>query len=149
MNKKKVLVVSGTAAVFLIMAVPVFADTATPTPAGQTLAHQFRKGSHKNIAGQHGMHQKLANATFGTISNINGSVITLTRNVREASSTVTVTTTDTTTYKKNGQPDVASDLAIGQRIVAMGTKDSSGNISNATSVNIFIRPTHNATTSPQ
>jgi hypothetical protein len=93
-------------------------------------------------------HQKLANATFGTVTSISGSTITLSRMMRTGStttattSTVTVETTSSTTYKKNGVADTASDLAIGQRIVAMGTKDSSGNISDATSVNIFTGTPH-------
>jgi hypothetical protein len=101
--------------------------------------------------------QKLANAAFGTITNIDGLTITLSQTMRghgsasttpPTTSTVTVTTTDTTTYKKNGQADTASDLAVGQMIVAMGTKDSSGNITDATSVNIMVRVPRAATTTP-
>lgn len=90
-----------------------------------------------------GQPQALANAAFGTISSVNGSTITLTRATKAGTdSTVTVTTTADTTYKKNGKADTASDLAVGQRVVAMGTKDSSGNISAATSINIMEREPH-------
>ncbi|MBA3788925.1 hypothetical protein H0X32_00835 [Patescibacteria group bacterium] len=85
-------------------------------------------------------HQKLPNATLGTISSINGSSITLTRHLKKGTpTTVTVTTNGATIYKKNGQSDTVNDLAVGQKIVAMGVKDTSGNISNATSVNMMVR----------
>jgi hypothetical protein len=104
-------------------------------------ATAINDGVPTHTAGNH--HQKLANATFGTVTSVNGSTITLSRMMRTGSTTpattsiVTVETTSSTVYKKNGQADTASDLAVGQRIVAMGTKDSSGNITDATSVNIF------------
>ncbi len=95
-------------------------------------------------------HQQLANAAFGTISNVNGSTLTLTRKTKSGTDeTVTVTTTPSTIYKKNGKADTASDVAVGQRIVAMGTKDSSGNIAAATSVNIMVREPRSATGVPQ
>ncbi len=82
------------------------------------------------------------NASFGTVANVDGSTFTLTHKTKTGTSTVTITTTGATTYKKNGQVDTAGDLAVGQRVVVMGTKDSSGNVASATSVNIMVRTPH-------
>jgi hypothetical protein len=88
------------------------------------------------------MHQRLANASFGTVASVNGSSFTLSHKTKTGTSTVTITTTSSTTFKKNGQADTATDLTVGQRVVAMGTKDAEGNIADATSVNIFTQMPH-------
>jgi hypothetical protein len=150
MNKKQVLAAGGAAAVSLLMAVPAFAATPSVTSNGNSssssVAHTWK------YAGWHaGTNKKTPNAAFGKITAINGSTITLTHGSKTGKVSVTVTTTDATTYKNNGVADTSTDLAVGQRVIVMGTKDSTGNITDATSVNIMIRQhvkkTKTATTS--
>jgi hypothetical protein len=100
------------------------------------MAHTKKSGTSTTSTGTH---QRLANAAFGTVASVNGNTITLTRKTKTGTSTVTAVTTGTTTYKKNGVADTASDITVGQRVVVMGTKDTSGNITAATSVNIMVR----------
>ena len=139
MNKKQVLAAGGAAAVSLLMAVPAFAaTTATPSVAGAN-SSQFRTVIHPNAGWHTGFTKKTPNVAFGKITAINGSTLTLTRHTKNGDVSVTVGTDSSTVYKQNGQPDTVSDLAVGQRVVAMGVKDTSGNIADATSVNIMVR----------
>lgn len=120
-NKKKVLVVSGAAAL-LLFGVPAFAATTRPHTI-QIIARSHR----------------LSQAAFGTVQSINGATITLSHKAKDGIQNVTVTTNSTTVYKQKGTITTASSVAVGDRIVAMGIKDEEGNITNATSVHIFSK----------
>ena len=139
MNKKKALAIGGVAAASLLMALPAFAATTTPTQSGAHPSHFAGKGGMHKFSGKGGTHQPLTNATFGTVASVDGSTFTITRKTREATTTLTIGTDSSTTFKKNGQPDTSTDLAVGQRVVVMGTKDSTGNVADATSVSIMVR----------
>jgi len=139
-NKKKALLtIGGAAAAGLLMAIPAFAATTTPIQSGTNPSHFAGKGGFHKFKGAKGTQQPLTNAVFGTIASLDGSTFTITRATHEATTTITVTTDASTTFKKNGQADISTDLAVGQRIVVMGAKDSSGNVPVATSVNIMVR----------
>ena len=140
MNKKQVIAAGSAAAFTLLMAVPAFAATPDSTvTSANTSSALAPAGIHPHAGWHTGFTKKTANAAFGKITSINGSTITLTRKTKTGDISVTVGTNSSTTYKQNGQPDTVSDLAVGQRVVVMGVKDSSGNIADATSVNIMVR----------
>jgi hypothetical protein len=80
---------------------------------------------------------KLTNAAFGTVSAVNGSTISLSHKTKTGTANVTVDTTSTTVFKMAGNAAVLSDVSAGERMVAMGTKDASGNITAATTVRVF------------
>ena len=150
MNKKQVIAAGSAAAFTLLMAVPAFAATPEVAASTNTGSSQVRTGTHPNAGWHVGFTKKTPNAAFGKITAINGSSFTITRKTKKGDVSVTVTTDGSTAYKQNGQPDVSTDLAVGQRVVAMGVKDSSGNISDATSVNIMVRQhvRHSRNTTP-
>jgi hypothetical protein len=138
MNKKKALAMSGIAAASLLMALPAFAATTPTTPSGTESSHVAKDGIHSSTTHK-GNHQKITNATFGTVTSVNGSSFTITRKTRETTRTLTIGINSATVFKKNGQPDTSTDLAVGQRVVVMGVKDTSGNVADATSVTIMVR----------
>ena len=60
--------------------------------------------------------------------------------MKNGTTTVTVNTTGTTIFKKDGQVAPLSDLAIGQRVIVVGIRDiPNKNIINATKVNISTK----------
>jgi hypothetical protein len=130
MNKKQVLFMGGAAAVSFLMAVPAFAATTTATSTESASALHTHKGAHK---------KHTAHAAFGTVASVNGSTFTLSHKTKTGTKTVTITTTSSTVYKENGKVSTSAVVAVGQRVVVMGTKDTSGDISSAKSVNILIR----------
>lgn len=73
---------------------------------------------------KHTVETKKLNMNLGTITAINASGFTMQRVVKHATSTITVNTTNTTIFKKNGQTAVFSDLLVGQRVLVNGTYNS-------------------------
>ena len=134
MNKKQALAATGAAAVSFLMAVPALAATGVvSTPRNPSHASSSISTDRRDRS------EKLSLAAFGIITSINGATLQLSeRTPAHASSTVSVTTTSATVYKKNGVAESSTDLAVGQRVVVMGTKDSAGNITNATSINVMV-----------
>ena len=141
MNKKQVLAAGGAAAVSLLMAVPAFAATPDISLASSNSSSSQVGSIGKHLhAGWHtGFTKKTPNAAFGKVTAINGDSFTLTHKTKTGDVSVTIGTDGSTVYKQNGQADVQSDLAVGQRVIVMGVKDTSGNIADATSVNIMVR----------
>jgi len=80
------------------------------------------------------------NITFGKILSVNGSFFTVETHQKNATTTVSVTTTNATTFKKDTSSATLSDLAVGEHVLVAGTKDSSGqNIAQATSIHIITQ----------
>ena len=78
-----------------------------------------------------------ANMSLGTITAISGSNFTMDSHSKTGTSTVNVATTASTVFKNNQTVSALSNLAVGQRVVVAGTKDSSNNIASATSVTVI------------
>ena len=80
------------------------------------------------------------NITFGKITSLNGSTFTVESHNKNATTTISVTTTATTTFKKDAATASLTDLAVGEHVLIAGTKDSSGqNIAQATSIHIITQ----------
>jgi len=82
------------------------------------------------------------NLSFGIVNAINGSSFTLQTKNKSVTATSTVNTDSNTTFKKNGQAALLSDLAVGQHVLVSGPKDSTTNIITAANVNIVTITTH-------
>jgi len=148
MNKKRVIAAGGAAAVSLIMALPAFAATTEQNTTTSPSYHSTQNHAHKKTgsSSSEGSEHKLTNADFGTVTSVDGSSFTLQRKTGTGTSTVTIDTDSTTVFKENGKTGADfANLEVGQRVVAMGVKDSSGNIADATSVNIMVRKARTAT----
>lgn len=80
------------------------------------------------------------NNTIGTISAINDTGFTLEiKNLKtKVTSSVDVKTNTSTIYSKNGVKDTATDLAVGQKVVVIGTLDKTTNILTAKQVKIVV-----------
>ena len=129
MDKKKIIV-SGAAAITILFGVPSYVANAITTPAQET--------GYINLKNRLNKRQSLPQATFGVVSGIEDSEITISRR-GALNSIVTVTTTNETIYKKNGIADANSTPEIGQNVVVMGAKDIHGNVDSAISVNVLAR----------
>lgn len=80
------------------------------------------------------------NITFGKILSVNGSSFTVETHQKNATTTISVTTTNATTFKKDASSATLSDLAVGEHVLVAGTKDSSGqNIAQATNIHIITQ----------
>jgi hypothetical protein len=81
----------------------------------------------------------MGNHFVGSVTAINGTGFTIqTINKGMQKATQTVNTGDNTKFTKNLQPATLSDLAIGQKVMITGTRDSAANIITADSVNLFV-----------
>lgn len=111
------------------------------TISGTTVAAQSivdGKTMVPEFTGGRGIALLSANASFGRVETVNSSNFTLLVKGGTTTSTVTVATSASTIFKKNGQTDTASSLMPGERVLVMGTKDGAGNIT-AASVNVLVR----------
>ena len=82
--------------------------------------------SHAHAAAPH---------VIGTVSEINGSSIS----ISVQNSAYTVNTTSSTTITKDGKADTFSDIAVGQTVMAVGTIDAATSTVTATKVNIVTK----------
>lgn len=81
----------------------------------------------------------MGNHFIGSITAINGTGFTIqTINKGMQKATQTVNTGTGTNFTKNLQPATLSDLAIGQKVMVTGTRDSATNTITAESVNLFV-----------
>lgn len=105
------------------------ADASTPTRAG--FGQGLRNGQEGGFGGQGGTGGTgaqgggfAANFTTGTIVSVSGDTVV----IKQTDGTkVTITTTGTTSVTKTTKSSVG-DLATGDKITVIGTKDSSGNV---------------------
>lgn len=110
MQYKHVIASSAAAALMLtagLVALPALADTSTSAPSSQTV---HAKG-HKPAA-------------FGTVTAINGNLITLTSKIKGATTTYTVDASSATITKGIGTSTTAiavSGITVGDRLVVQGT----------------------------
>jgi len=103
---------------------------------------------HNGKAGKSGRNASSSAAmknrpAFGSVTAVNGGSFTLQTKAfkgRKAASTpalaLTVNTSSTTVFKKDGQTATLADLASGQNIMVIGTRDSTGTMITASRVNI-------------
>jgi len=144
MSKKSIVIAGSMLALSLFVAVPAMA--ATTTKHTKTINTTTVKTMHSSKKGK-GMMVR-TNMSFGTVATINGSTFTLTSKkmmktgttITTNPITITVNTSATTVFKKDGTAATLGDLAIGQTITVKGAKDANNVIANATNVNIVTKP---------
>ncbi len=89
-----------------------------------------------------GMRARMSPGVFGTIIAMNGGTFTVESHAfgkTQASATWTVATDASTTYKKDGQAASSADLAVGESVMAIGTRDESAKTVAAKEVAIDTR----------
>ena len=112
-------------------------DTPTTTPAAAATGHQGSEGSGgagngPTFAAQRGVR--------GTITAIDGTTLTLdSTDPSGETSTVTVETTDETAFRETVEGTLA-DVAVGDNIVAMGTRATPGSPRRTSSTTATTRP---------
>ncbi|MBI3888198.1 hypothetical protein HY311_00175 [Candidatus Nomurabacteria bacterium] len=147
MSKKSIVIAGSMIALSLFVAVPAMAagtmkqNRAVNAMSDKAnIAHPSKKGTGMMVR---------RNMSFGTISAINGSSFTITskKMVKTGTTTtttnpitITVNTSATTVFKKDGTAATIGDLAVGQMVMVKGVKDVNNVIANATNVSIVTKP---------
>lgn len=131
MDKKKI-VVSGAAAITILIGVPVSATAANAAPVVQndsqfSLRQRWLKRQH------------ITQATLGTVTSARDGQFAVVYKTGGLATHVTVTVTPQTKYKQNGKMTDSFLPEAGQRVVVMGMRDQLGNIPEASSVNLMVR----------
>jgi len=136
MKYKKQLATGALALSLLIGSSSVFA--ATPQDLGIKNSQPIYQKQNKNTL-------KIKNTgrsnIVGTISAINGSgfIIDIKNMKTKVTSSVDVKIDTSTTYRKNGLKASVADLAVGQKVIIIGTLDKTTNIVTAKQVKIIIK----------
>lgn len=132
MKYKKQIVTGALALSLLVGGSSVFA--ATPQDLGIKKVQQTYQKQSKNLK----IKNKGSSNTIGIISAINGTGFTLDiKNLKaKTTSSVDVKIDTLTIYSKNGIKTTIADLAVGQKVVIIGTLDKVTNIITAKQVKI-------------
>lgn len=136
MKYKKQIATGALALSLLVGGSSVFA--ATPQDLGikkvqQTYQKQSKDKKKVELKKQHN--------TIGIVSAINSTGFTMdVKNAKtKTTSSVEVNTDVGTTYSKNGKAVTVSDLAVGEKVIVVGTLDKTTNIVTANKVKIVVK----------
>jgi len=130
--KKQFFATGALAFSLLISGTNVFA--ATPQDLGIKNTGQVYQKQSKNLKVKKTGKSNLV----GIVSSINGTqfMVDIKNKKTKTTSSVDVKTSTTTMYSKNGISVKASDLAVGKKVIVVGTLDKTTNILTAKSVKI-------------
>ncbi|MEI6581077.1 MAG: hypothetical protein WCO07_02815 [bacterium] len=136
MKYKKQIATGALALSLLVGGSSVFA--ATPQDLGIKNSQPTYQKQNKNIKN---VKIKKSNNTVGTIASINntGFIIDVKNIKLKTTSSIDVKTDTSTTYTKDGIKATASDLAIGQKVIVIGSFDKTTNTITAKKVKIVTK----------
>jgi hypothetical protein len=135
---KKQIVTGALALSLLVGGSSIFA--ATPQDLGIKNTQQTYQKQNKGNKNSKVINKRKGN-TVGTISAISDTGFTVEiKNIKtKAVSSVDVKTNTGTKYSKNGIVATTSDLAVGQKVIVIGTLDKTTNVITAKQVKIVIK----------
>lgn len=135
MKYKKQIATGALAFSLLIAGSPVFATT--PQDLGiKNVGKVYQKQNKSNA----GLNKK--NSAVGTVSALTGAgfTVSVTNLKTKIASSMDVVTNASTVYKKDGLVATASDLALGQKVIVVGSLDKTANVLSAKTVKIVTTP---------
>lgn len=138
MKYKKQIATGALALSLMVGGSSIFA--ATPQDLGIKRVQQTYQKQNKNNKSATVLTKANSNI-IGTVSAINGTGFTVdVKNIKTKTTLSTDVKTDAgTVYTKNGMKATASDLAVGQKVIVVGTLDKTTNIVTAKQVKIVIK----------
>jgi hypothetical protein len=141
MKYKKHIATGALALSLLVSGSSVFA--ATPQDLGIKNSQPTYQRQNKNNKFLVNIKKRGMGNTVGVISAINGTDFTLeVKNLKtKVITSEDIKTNNSTTYRKNGVKVLATDLAVGQRVIVIGKLDKTTNILTAKTIKIVVKKT--------